>query len=46
LKSCNGNDAFLYRALLSAVYGATPILRNLKGSIDVGTQSLLFAYRT
>jgi FkbM family methyltransferase len=46
LKSCNGKSVFLYRALLSAIYGATPILRNLKGSIEIGTESLLFAYRT
>jgi hypothetical protein len=45
LKSCNGKNAFLYRALLSAVYGAGPILGRLKGSIDIGTQYLLFAYR-
>jgi len=45
LKSCNGRNAFLYRALLSAVYGATPILRRVKGSIDIGTQYLLFAQR-
>jgi FkbM family methyltransferase len=46
LRSCNGRNVLLYRALLSAVYGATPVLGRVKGSIDIGTQSLLFAYRT
>jgi FkbM family methyltransferase len=46
LRSCNGKSAALYRALLSAVYGAAPVLKRVKASIDIGTQSLLFAYRT
>jgi FkbM family methyltransferase len=45
LRSCNGRNVVLYRALLSAVYGAAPVLKRVKGSIDIGTQSLLFAYR-
>jgi FkbM family methyltransferase len=45
LRSCNGRSAFLYRALLSAVYGATPLLRRVKGSIDIGTQYLIFGHR-
>ncbi len=45
LAKCNGRSVALYRMLLSAVYGATPLVRNLKGSMDIGTQSLLFAYR-
>ena len=45
LKRCNGRNAIPYRALLSAVYGGAPFLGPLKKSIDIGTQSLLFAYR-
>ena len=46
LQSCNGKNIFLYRAFLSAVYGSIPIVKRLKGSTDIGTQSLLFAYRS
>ena len=45
LQKCDGRSVPIYRAFLSVVYGATPIVKNLKGSIDTGTQSLLFAYR-
>ena len=45
LGRCNGRSTVLYRLFLAAVYGATPLVRNLKGSMDIGSQSLLFAYR-
>jgi hypothetical protein len=45
LKRYNNGNAWLYRFLLSAIYGAGPIARSLKRSMEIGSEGLLYAYR-
>ena len=45
LKRYNNGNASLYRLLLSSIYGAGPIARTLKRSMEIGSEGLLYAYR-
>jgi FkbM family methyltransferase len=45
LKRYNDGSATLYRCLLSLLYGAGPIAKFLKQSVEIGYEGLLYAYR-
>jgi FkbM family methyltransferase len=45
LKRYNDGNASLYRLLLSLIYGAGPIARAAKRSMETGSEGLLYAYR-
>lgn len=45
LRRYNGGNAALYRLLLSGIYGAGPVARTVKRSMEIGFEGMLYAYR-